>query len=54
MKILALDLGKFNSVACCFNAKTRKSKFVTTPTKREYFAEVSLYECCNTRYWACG
>ena len=34
MKILALDLGKFNSVCCFFDTKTRKAKFLTTPTKR--------------------
>ncbi|TWU22980.1 hypothetical protein Pla52o_25140 [Novipirellula galeiformis] len=40
MKILALDLGKFNSVACFFNSKTRKSKFLTTPTNRESIASI--------------
>ncbi|GAA5510919.1 hypothetical protein Rcae01_06431 [Novipirellula caenicola] len=52
MKIHALDLGKFNSVACFFNSKTRKSKFLTTPTHQERFAPkecVALTEdaCCS-------
>jgi transposase len=59
MKILALDLGKFNSVACYFNAKTRSSKFITTPTKREYFAELFgdckadlvVMEACGPSGW---
>lgn len=40
MKILALDLGKFNSVCCFFNTKTRKAKFLTVPTKREHIADI--------------
>jgi transposase len=40
MNILALDLGKFNTTCCFFNAKTRKARFLTTPTKREQIASV--------------
>ncbi len=40
MKILALDLGKFNSVCCFFNTNTRKATFLTTPTKREHIADI--------------
>ncbi|TWU27954.1 IS110 family transposase [Novipirellula artificiosorum] len=40
MKILALDLGKFNSVCCFFDTKTRKSRFLTTPTERQHIASV--------------
>ncbi|TWU05443.1 transposase [Allorhodopirellula heiligendammensis] len=36
MEILALDLGKFNSVCCLFDSKTRKTKFATTLAKREH------------------
>lgn len=32
MKILAIDLGKFYSACCIYNAKTRKAKFATTWT----------------------
>ena len=40
MNILALDLGKFNTTCCFFNAKTRKTQFLTTPTQRDYLAAV--------------
>jgi len=59
MKILALDLGKFNSVACFFNSKTRKSKFLTTPTNRERIASIFksakadlvVMEACGPSGW---
>lgn len=59
MKILALDLGKFNSVCCFFNTKTRKAKFLTTPTKREHIAKVFqdsnadlvVMEACGPSGW---
>ena len=59
MKILALDLGKFNSVACFFNSKTRKSKFLTTPTNREHIASIFksakadlvVMEACGPSGW---
>jgi transposase len=34
MKILAIDLGKFNSVACSFNTKTNQSVFETIATQQ--------------------
>ncbi len=59
MKILALDLGKFNSVCCFFDSETRKPNFITTPTKREHFdsifkdAKVDLVvmEACGPSGW---
>ena len=59
MKILALDLGKFNSVACYFDSKTRRAKFLTTPTNREYLAsvfadcgaELVVMEACGPSGW---
>ncbi len=59
MKILALDLGKFNSVCCLFDSKTRKTKFVTTPTTREHFAvifkdskaDLVVMEACGPSGW---
>ncbi|GAA4445358.1 IS110 family transposase [Novipirellula rosea] len=59
MKILALDLGKFNSVACFFNSKTRKPKFLTTPTNREHIASIFksakadlvVMEACGPSGW---
>lgn len=35
MNILALDLGKFNTTCCLFNSKTRRARFLTTPTQRD-------------------
>ena len=59
MNILALDLGKFNSVACLFDSKTRKSTFLTTPTQRDYLeslfknhpAELVVMETCGPSGW---
>ncbi|WP_436715895.1 IS110 family transposase [Roseiconus lacunae] len=61
MKILALDLGKFNSVCCLYDSKTRNTKFLTTPTKREQLqgifenegklAELVVMESCGPSGW---
>jgi uncharacterized protein (DUF1786 family) len=32
MKILAIDLGKFKSVACLFDTQTNQSQYETMPT----------------------
>jgi transposase len=34
MKILTIDLGKFNSVACLFDTITNQSEFKTIATQR--------------------
>jgi hypothetical protein len=36
VKILALDLGKFNTMCCFFDTKTRKHSFLKAPTERDY------------------
>ncbi|MCA9131087.1 MAG: IS110 family transposase [Planctomycetales bacterium] len=36
MKILALDLGKFNTMCCFFDSKTRKHTFLNATTDRHY------------------
>ena len=59
MKILALDLGKFNSVACFFDSKTRKSRFMTVPTTRQHMdslftnhqADLVVMEACGPSGW---
>jgi hypothetical protein len=59
MKILSLDLGKFNSVCCLFDTKTRKHLFLTTPTQREYLAaifadnqaDLVVMEACGPSGW---
>ena len=45
MKILALDLCKFNSVSCIFDSATRKSRFATIATEREQLAR--LFRKCK-------
>ena len=60
MKMLALDLGRLNSAACCFNSKTRNSKFVTVPTTRPQFesmfadwgADLVVMEPCGPSGWS--
>lgn len=37
MKILAIDLGKFNSVACLFDTTTNQSEFETLATQHFAF-----------------
>ena len=59
MTILAIDLGKFNSVCCFYSPKTRKAKFITTPTTLEHFtsifedcgADVVVMEACGPSGW---
>ena len=59
MKILALDLGKFNSTCCFFDTKTRKARFLTTPTQPEYLtavftdnkADLVVMESCGPSGW---
>jgi hypothetical protein len=36
MKILALDLGKFNTMCCFFDTETRKHEFLNAATDRHY------------------
>lgn len=36
VKILALDLGKFNTMCCFFDTKTRKHTFLNATTERNY------------------
>ncbi len=40
MKILAIDLGKFNSVACSFDTATNESEFETIATQRWGFEQL--------------
>jgi len=36
MRILALDLGKFHSMACFFNGLTQEARFQAVATNRRY------------------
>jgi transposase len=40
MKILALDLGKFNTMCCFFDSKTRKHSFLNATTDRNYLSTI--------------
>ncbi|MBX3419165.1 MAG: transposase [Pirellulaceae bacterium] len=59
MKILALDIGKFKSVCCLFDTKTRKFEFFTVGTDRNYLTSVFkqhpvdlvVMEACGPSGW---
>ncbi|MCA9195255.1 MAG: transposase [Planctomycetales bacterium] len=59
MKILALDLGKFNTMCCFFDSKTRKHSFLNATTDRHYLATVFkkhkidlvVMEACGPSGW---
>ena len=59
MKILALDLGKFNTMCCFFDAKTRKVEFLTAATDRRYLTvvfkkhkiDLVVMEACGPSGW---
>ena len=59
MKILALDLGKFNTMCCFFDSKTRKHSFLNATTDRNYLSTVFkkhkidlvVMEACGPSGW---
>ena len=59
MKILALDLGKFNTMCCYFDTKTRKYEFINATTDRDYLtkifkkypSELVVMEACGPSGW---
>jgi transposase len=59
MKILALDLGKFKTMCCFFDTKTRKHEFLTAATDRSYLTTVFkkhqvdlvVMEACGPSGW---
>ena len=59
MKIVALDLGKFNSTMCRYDSITRKASFMTVATQREYLkrifdncdADLVVMEACGPSGW---
>ena len=59
MKILAIDLGKFNSMCCFYETKTQKYRFQTVATTREYLMTVFknpeidlvVMEACGPSGW---
>jgi transposase len=59
MLILALDLGKFKTMCCFFDTKTRKAEFQVAATERDYLAKVFasrkvdlvVMEACSPSGW---
>ena len=59
MNILALDLGKFNSMCCFFDTKTQKYRFQAAATTRQYLTAVFknhaidlvVMEACGPSGW---
>ena len=59
MKILALDLGKFNTMCCFFDTKTRKHSFLNATTERNYLdtifkkhkIDLVVMEACGPSGW---
>ena len=59
MKILALDLGKFNTMCCYFDTKTRNYEFINATTDRDYLtkifkkypSELVVMEACGPSGW---
>lgn len=59
MKILALDLGKFNTMCCFFDTKTRRHTFLNATTDRHYLSTVFkkhkvdlvVMEACGPSGW---
>jgi transposase len=59
MIILALDLGKFNTMCCLYNSKTRKHEFINAATERNYLTtllkktkcDLVVMESCGPSGW---
>ena len=59
MKILALDLGKYNSMCCFFDTQTRKHTFLNAATERNYLEtlfkkhtiDLVVMEACGPSGW---
>ncbi|MBL8854387.1 MAG: hypothetical protein JNK57_10485 [Planctomycetaceae bacterium] len=59
VKILALDLGKFNTMCCFFDTNTRKLTFLNATTERRYLeaffkqSKIDLFdmEACGPSGW---
>ncbi len=59
MNILAIDLGKFNSMCCFFDTNTQEHSFLTAATTRGYLTTVLrthqidlvVMEACGPSGW---
>jgi transposase len=61
MNILAIDLGKFNSMCCFFDTKTQQHRFQAAATTRRYLTailknhkiDLVVMEACGPSGWIC-
>ena len=59
MNILAIDLGKYNSMCCFFDTKTQKHSYLNAATTRSYLTSVLknhpidlvVMEACGPSGW---
>jgi transposase len=59
MIMLSLDLGKFNTMCCVYNSKTRKHVFINAATERTYLTillkktkcDLVVMETCGPSGW---
>ena len=55
MKILALDIGKFNTMCCFYDSKTRKHSFLNATTGQNYLKTLfKTHKCDLVVMEACG
>ena len=53
--IVAIDLGKFNSMCCFFNTDTQEHSFLAAETSRNYFRKLlTTHHCDLVVMEACG
>jgi len=59
MNIVAIDLGKFNSMACIYNSETKVHRFQLCKTERDYLTtllksepiDLVVMEACSCSGW---
>ena len=55
MKILALDLGKFNTMCCFYDSETREHSFLNAPTERSFLTTLfKTHQVDRVVMEACG
>ena len=47
MKIIAIDLGKFNSMVCFYDSAAQETEFLSTATRRDYLEKVLKHHECD-------
>ncbi len=62
MNIIAIDLGKFNSIDCFFDTETNKHRFQLIKTERDYPqtlltsepSDLEVMDACTASGWVSG